>query len=414
MSACKIITVVNTIPLFKGEEPSKMIELLNFVETGYQVVSMIGLHKRGEKVLFIEPDYNLPETELFESYHAPNGDKKKSKLGANGRIKAVKFNLHTGNNVPVLSYGIVMPLATVELYYPETKKNWNDLEKIDKILGITKIEPSVQMKGSVHTAPQTRKPFPNGLYKTDETNINNLWGELSNILTFPLTMIGSHKIDGSSITIYCKVQDGKIVSSGICSRNNEILPTYLKKGKPKKLSWWNAIRVFYENALFGKTFIPESKLYHFEEKQSTDPFITIGTPYLKTLEGYCLKHNTSMVLRGELNGQGLRGSGNPHNPSVKEAPNIKFFGIDYFNSYYHSIPVGEEIFDKTIKELGFNRCEVLFRRKIRSKGDITRIAKETFQKKKDKGILIEGVVVRDLESTFSAKVMNLEYDLKKK
>ena len=109
MSACKLVTVKNKIPLFKGEDKANAIELIELEEVGNMVVSQKDFYEIGDKAVFIEPDFCLPDTQLFKSFIRPNGDNSKSKLGKNGRIKAIKFNLHIGDGMPVYSYGILMP-----------------------------------------------------------------------------------------------------------------------------------------------------------------------------------------------------------------------------------------------------------------------------------------------------------------
>src|SRR6478752_1527704 len=118
----EILTVKDKIQLFKGEEAANSIELIQFEENGFEVVGQKDLYKVGEKVVFIQPDYSLPETSLFESYIRPLSDPKKSKLGSNNRIRAIKFNLHKGDSNPVYSQGILLPWLEVQNYLASKKQ----------------------------------------------------------------------------------------------------------------------------------------------------------------------------------------------------------------------------------------------------------------------------------------------------
>ena len=386
----KIVTVKNHIPLFKGEDKANKIHLLEFEEIGYQVVSQIGLYEVGDKAIFITPDYSLSDMPIFEDYIAPDGDPKKSKLGSKNRVKAVKFNLHVGNGMPVYSYGIILPykmvseflkvedLSTVDLTATLKIEKWEEPEPCDKM--------SMNQGGSCS--------FPSFLYRTDETNINNLVGHLQ----FPITLIGTEKVDGSSITIY--YNNGE---SGVCSRNLKKPVTYRKLIKKRKDNWltkilkkWFKIKV-------------DRNIYQIVENESE--FNRIGNPYLDDLVQYCKKHNVNIAVRGELNGKGLKGSGNKNNPAVKNDPNIKWYGADFIvdgrarkmtESEFHLFL--DEINSES-QECIFNRCTVLFNKIFESFEELIKSCNEIFSDD-----LIEGIVVKTHDTSFSAKVMNLSYD----
>ena len=220
MSACKLVTVKKKISLFKGEEQANSIELIELEEVGNSIVSQIGLYQVGDKAIFIEPDYCLPDTSLFESFNRPNGDESKSKLGKQGRIKAIKFNLHVGDGLPVYSYGILRPLDLVKTWLKENGLNKEAPYEI--LLGIIKYEEPDDTKANLGGGS---KSMPEGMYKTDETNINNLWKQIQ----YPITLIGTQKIDGSSITLYSRYNNKDERISGICSRNYEKPLTIKKK-----------------------------------------------------------------------------------------------------------------------------------------------------------------------------------------
>ena len=121
MSAVQIVTIKNKIPLFKGEEQANAIELIELEEVGYELVANKTLYQIGDKAVLIQPDYNLSDISLFDSFIRPNGDESKSMLGKVGgqarRIRAKKFNLSkVPNGDPVYSNGILLPLSEVITY----------------------------------------------------------------------------------------------------------------------------------------------------------------------------------------------------------------------------------------------------------------------------------------------------------
>ena len=393
MSACKIVTIKAIHQLFKDDEKANAIELVELNEVGNTIITQLGLYQIGDKALFIQPDYSIPDTEFFKEYHCPGGDKSKSKLGSKGRVKAIKFNFRTETApAPVYSYGILIPAEELKKITPD-----EDGDNLDKILGITKWE-EPEPKGSMDG---DSLPFPQGMYKTDEENINNLWNEIQ----YPIKLIGTWKIDGSSITIYCKKLSDGTWKSGICSRNLEKKLTTKKCiGTRKK-----TVREWIQS-LFGKKL----DLRVFGEMPSDNEFVKVGEPYLEALECYCKHHNISLALRGELCGKGLRGSGNKNNPSCNDEPNIKFYAIDFIDEEGIARRCEENTFATTINNLGFARCSVLFKDTFNSREQLENHCKDIFIRfKEDDKILIEGIVVKTLDGTWSAKFMNLEYDTRK-
>lgn len=402
MSACKIVTVKTKHKLFKKGEPATSIELIELEEVGNTIVSQLDLYQIGDKALFIQPDYSIPETPFFSEYHYPDGDKNKSKLGSSGRIKAIKFNLSTAidSSDPVYSYGILIPFSEFQKI-KNYKAALADEEKLDEFLGITKwSEPEEKTPVGGLSGTAESAPFPEGMYKTDEENINNLW----NTIKYPVQLIGSHKVDGSSITIYCKKTKNGDWKSGICSRTLEKKLVYNKVTGTRKPTLWQWINL--------EIFRRKIDLREFTEVPATSDFVVIGKPYLEKLEEYCKTQDEEIVLRGELCGRGLRGSGNKNNPTVKEDPHVEFYAMD---SVEHGIAyrMGETAFDSTIRDLGFKRCFVLFIDTFNSREEIEAKCQEVFDSFKSNKILIEGIVLKTLSGSWSAKLMNLEYDSKK-
>lgn len=165
VSPVQIVTIKSKTPLFKGEEQANAIEKIAIEENGFSLVSQKDLYQVGDKAVYIQPDYSLSDIPLFDSFLRPFGDEKKSKLGSKNRIRAVKFNLHTGDLEPTYSVGILLPLKEVCEAVPTFLSK--DISMTDA-LGITKWEEPDNNGGGGKT--NGGRDFPSGIYKTDETN----------------------------------------------------------------------------------------------------------------------------------------------------------------------------------------------------------------------------------------------------
>jgi len=394
VSPVQIVTIKKKTPLFKDEEQANAIEKIEIEENGFSLVSQKDLYQVGDEAVYIQPDYSLSDIPLFDSFIRPFGDPKKSKLGSNYRIKAVKFNLHTGDNEPTYSVGILLPYMEVVRYLGIGP----DLDRIDlvKELGITKWEePDNNGKGGLKV--NGGRLYPEGVYKTDETNINNLWGHIEKKLGYPVCLIGSQKIDGSSISIFVNSDnmDFKVGSRSLIKSNfiNKIIGT-------RTPTFWERIKKF-----FGYN----TDLFIRELVENDDQFITLSKPYIEKIKVAIDNKLVTgkFILRGEANGQSWKGSGNKNNPTSKNEPNIKFFGIDDYNNII-SVKFNEETFNTMINNLGFERCEVVFNKTFNSREEIEKECTVYFKTNP-----IEGLVLRTLDSKFSCKFMNNFYDSKK-
>jgi len=380
-----IVTIKEKVQLYKGEEPANAIEVIQLEEFHFEVVSAKDRFQVGDKALLVEPDYNLPDTDFWKDWTAPGGDPKKSKLGSNNRIRAVKFNLHRGDGMPVYSNGILLTIEEVEgavksRYFPNTE-NW--IQHAISELGIYKYEaPEKGQQGNVRQGAS--REFPQGLYKTDEVNFNKVNWE------FPMHLIGSCKYDGSSITILVKDGVGKI-----CSRNLEKPVKYLKKTGFKHGLWYKFLSYFgYDRGIYT-------------EVESESEFVKIGKPYLDKLVEYCTERKLSVALRGELVGQGAsNGSGNKNNPHAKVEPTIYFYGADWFFS--NAERMAHEDYINLVVALGFSHPTIVFNQMFETREDLLKACEEYFSNN-----MIEGIVVRSLDGKWSSKIMSLSYDAKK-
>lgn len=402
MEAVNIFTVKKLVPLYKGDEEALRIELMQFEEVGYEVVVGKDTYSVGDKVVFIMPDYCLSDIPLFENFIAPGGDVKKSYLGKiNGeprRIRAKKFSFHKGDGMHVYSNGIVLPLREVYNYLLTFCKS--DLGKIKEedmakfmteALQITKYEePEVIVKGKTSNA--RKGGFPSGVYKTDEENVNNLWGEIK----YPIDLVGTLKVDGSSITI--GVTD-KYPEGFIASRNINKSFTQTKIVGKRNKNFWDYL-------MFWKK--PDLNIY--ETSPSDDAFVVHGMKYVKRMLelGY-----TNLILRGELHGAASKGSGNSRNPHAKLNPNILFFNIDKMENGI-ARKVNREDFREISKKLHLDTVPEVFTRSFNSREEVEAVCEEVFQNyKHDHKMLIEGIVLNSWDGQFSCKYMNNEYDSKK-
>ena len=404
-SAVSIVTVKNKIPLYKGDEQANSIEVIELEEVGFELVANKTLYQVGDKAVYIQPDYCVSDIPLFESFIRPNGDESKSMLGkVEGlprRIRAKKFTLSKEpNGDPVYSNGILLPYYEVQeyLYHSNNIKHKDTYledieEKLTEKLGITKYEEPEPVSKSGLRSGQTEGKFPEGIYKTDEENINNLWNHIENKIGYPITLVGTEKVDGSSITIGVTP---KIPEGFICSRNLRKKLTIKKIVGQRDMTFWETIKFF-----FGKNI--DTNIY--EEVENDDDFVRYGKPYLDLLIN---SKETNLIFRGELNGGKLKGSGNKNNPASKEQPNIKIFGLDKINEYGEAQKIPYLLFKTECEKAGVPLVKEVFNKEFNSKEELLAECNNYF-----KTNMIEGIVVRTLDCKFSAKVMNLEYDSKK-
>lgn len=383
------VTIKQKHQLFKGEEPANSIELLSFEEVGFPIVAQKDLYSIGDVAYLVEPDYCIPDIPLFESYIRPYGDASKSKLGKkNNRIKAVKFNLHKGDGNPVFSYGILIPINELKEHFAN-KSGFTPVHEdgIAVALGITKYEAVDDTKGNVIGGAS--KPFPVGMYKTDEPN----WNKVCNYIEFPVHLIGTQKMDGSSCSIFYKNNR----NYGICSRNL-LKPLTIQKVVGRKTpSFIDTIKGF-----FGI----DVDLLIREEVESDSDFVKYGLPILEKLKAYCEQNSLSLCIRAELVGVSSKGSGNKKNPCAKLPNQLLVFGIDDYTNEAVKLPYNEYMKHLTAMEL--NSCEEVFNKVFNSKEEVIEECENYF-----KTHLYEGIVIRSLDSKLSCKYMNMQYDSKK-
>jgi len=366
----EIVTITVKYPLIKkgtGEEATN-IELINFSflngeECGFNVVSQKDLYQIGDKALYIQPDYCVPDTKLFSSFITPNGDPKKSKLGRNNRIRAIKFNFTKENSSDVIySNGILLPENEVDI--PE------DVNDLAEFLNITKYEEPEKFGTG-----NTKGNLPGFLYKTDEENSANLKSYINRLIESGESIGYSLKIDGSSFSLYVKEKESGL-TVGVCSRVLE------KKDadNPSNEDRW--VKLAHSTGLYEKA----------------------------------LRYNRQLAFRGEIYGSEVtKGSGNKQNPHSKLKSGLSIFGIDDLDlsGGYATKLLPKEV-ESICKEL---ELEYVTYTQIFPKdyNHLVEIAEGIFNDYEiNDNWAVEGIIVRTLDSNnLSCKVMNQHYDSKK-
>jgi hypothetical protein len=213
---------------------------------------------------------------------------------------------------------------------------------------------------------------------------------------YPVTLIGSKKVDGSSISLI--VDNSKITVGSRTYVKEEMISKVIGNREP---TLWEKIKKF-----FG--YKPD--LLIREMVENDDQFIVLAKPYIEKIKEKLNNDNfpKKFILRGEANGQSWKGSGNKNNPDSKNQPNIKFYGMDDYSSGV-AIKLDNNTFKIYMDIFGFETCKEIFKKEFNSREEIEKECKEYF-----KNNLVEGIVLRTLDSKFSAKLMNDEYDSLKK
>jgi RNA ligase (TIGR02306 family) len=422
IKSVEIVEITDKQTIYKNGEPANAIEVVHFKyddgsPCGYHLISQKDLYEVGDKACFIQPDYCLSDISLFDSFTKPNGEPKKSKLGKNARIRAVKFNFNFDNSSdPIYSFGILLPLTEVEEYLHTKIDKVSDLSEV---LGITKYEePESGSSGMV------AGDFPSFIYKTDETNWNNLIGRVKECIEdgeeFGLTL----KRDGSSITLFFKKNAENEFYHGICSRSQEkkLDQSYVSlyvdhlgsefhkyiHPETKEKGWFNDdSRTFITDEWAKENLTPKTV-------EVRDSWVDVANDkgYVSKLVEYCKKYDVELAFRGELIGEGLKGSGNKLNPDSKLKQTIILFGVDsldsgfsvrnHYGQFHNLETVG--------METGLPYTESVWI-KPTSIEELESACKEIFTKEESAGRVIEGIVIRTKNNNrISCKYMNPYYD----
>lgn len=354
LASVEVITEINPHPNADNLELAKIL--------GYTVIVRKRDFRVGSCVVFIQPDTQLPDKPWAEFF------KKRST-----RVKAMKLRGEW-------SFGIAMsPLEVFDTSSGTAQiKYWLMPENIGKdcssVIGVTKWEAPMPQD------MDAKGLLPHFLSKTDEERYQNFdslpYGEEVDITL---------KIDGKSATFYCtvKVVDvpdiGPIASTdqvGICTRSMDL------------------------------------------KLDSTNHFTAMEKRYdiLARLAQYCVKHQVSLALRGEIYGKGIQSTKhNPHSKSSVDFAAFSVFNIDkrrYENrgSQHYYVNVCAELNIPTVPFVQYSQPLTPELIKYFAEETSTlfyNIGSDDTTGQKP----FEGVVIKHSRGSF--KVMNLNYDEQK-
>ena len=397
-----IFNISRILPLYKDGNEAEKIELIQLREVGFEIVSQKGLYKVGDKAIYIQPDYCLPDDiELFQSFTAPGGDPNKSKLGKNNRIRALKFNFtKSESSEPIYSMGILIPFYEVKSFLGDTPIFEDTLTELLKVIKYE--EPEAGKIG------QQKGDIPLGMYKTDEDNFENYKYKIE----YPQRFIGTLKVDGSSITVYVKNEE----EYGICSRtfekklNQDIIIGYSNIQGDK-------LRKHYDRETLQQGWLNERTLDFYVEVPedfqpimgvTEDSWVKLGSPILEKLLTFYKETGRPLVARGEIFGEGLKGSGNKNNPHSKLKQGILIYGLDdYTTGITRKIPMDEVL--EICKYIKIDTVPVIFNKTFNYEKELRDKCNNYFKEN-----MVEGIVIRSWKDTkISTKFMNPIYDSSK-
>lgn len=464
MKSVEVVEIDKLIPIFKEGQPANAIEVarikdLNDNECEFNIIVGKGLYNIGDSVVYIQPDYCIPKTAIFNEYWFPSGDASKCKLGKSGRVRAIKFNFKfEGENDSIYSNGILLPvnevkecisgecfdkiLAISDLEYLTVAEVLSNLD-LQEALGITKYvaEDSHESTNQGLTAGER----PSFLYETDEERIELHKKEVQYCFENKEIVSGTIKRDGSSITLFCKKDDNENLGwrIGVCSRKQEKkldqshtrAYKYLVVNKSDTMIDVTGYELhpYFQKETNVRGWYCDQTQEFFTEKEVTniwngDKFQPIVIEvrdnwvdtvkkygYLDKLLNYCIENNTELALRGELIGAGNKGNGNKLNLDAKLDQQVIWFGVDDLKSgFSRRIHYGgEHNLTKLSFDLDLNVVEEVFQG-VYDYDSLIKTCHEIFDKiKYSTGQIIEGIVIRSKYSNnLSVKYINPEYDSK--
>jgi len=201
------IEVIKTIKNHSNADSLELAEVL-----GWQTVVKKGIHKEGDKVVFITIDTIVPRY-TWSAFLADSKNPDKPI-----RIKNIKLRGE-------FSSGLVIPLNE---FNASPFKDYDEGTDLTEIIGITKYIKEIP----ANLSGETLGDFPTNLAsKTDEDNGLNDPNLVDKVLNHDPYITVTQKLDGSSITII--VEDGAITQ--VCTRN-------LSKKETENNTFWKAAR----------------------------------------------------------------------------------------------------------------------------------------------------------------------------
>lgn len=331
---------------------------------GWECVVQKDEFRVGDRVVYVEVDSVVPERPEFEF------------------LRNRKFRVRTIKLRGQISQGLVLPLSIL----PDG--DYADGADVTEILGITKYDPQAQQEAQLLTkqpqAPQNpvakflmrfkwyrkhfmkskrKGGFPDWIVKTDETRIQNLPVLFDTEQKKGTLFSVTEKVDGQSATYFLRKVSRRKYEFGVCSRN-------IRLGDPDSSSYWTI-----------------AKKYDIEN-------------VLKKLIG---EHET-IVLQGEICGNGIQGN----------KYHISGYDLFVFNLIYPDHKCTTAEIAELIEPFGMKTVPIIEEGKKlpESIAELVEYSRGySVVRRQQKR---EGVVMRNVESNISFKVINPDFLLAEK
>lgn len=273
---------------------------------GWTAVVRKGEFYEGQEIFYFETDSMLPLDKEPFAFLRDRGVKEKDGREYH-RLKAMKLR-------GVVSDGLILPASVLKDFTNDVEATLEEVQEtkngdFSSVFEVIKYEDPILAKLG---GKMTR--FPDWITKTDEERVQNLPNLIKQITeddSFD-DWYATEKIDGTSCTIWCKINDKGEYEYGVCSRNygleEEEDNTYWKIAKTPTIS-------YAEELLSPLEYL---KLKCLEDARSG------------------ITNTPSYVLQGEVFGEGIQG-----NPIGIRGQEIRFFNF---------IENGKFVSEETLRE----------------------------------------------------------------
>ena len=331
---------------------------------GWECVVQKNEFQEGDYIVYIEVDSVVPERPEFEF------------------MRDRKFRVKTIRLRGQVSQGLVLPMSILP------KGDYRLGTDVTDILGVEKYDPEAQSEAKLlqcqskppknafirfmmrfkwyrrlFTKYKCRVSFPDWIHKTDETRIQNLTAlfeaERDNGTEFSVT----EKMDGQSVTYYLRRTSRRKHEFGVCSRN-----IYL--GTPDGSSYWMVARKYGIEGV------------------------------LKKLIG----DNDTIVMQGEICGSAIQGN----------KYHLSGYELFVFNLIYPDHKCTTAEIAKLCTPLGLKTVPILEEKKTLPSTTAELVEYSKGNSVVCKGQKREGIVMRNVQSDISFKVINPDFLLEGK
>ena len=353
-----IRTVASTRPI-QGADRIEVAQV-----DGWECVVKKGEFEVGQHIVYVEVDSVMPERPEFEF------------------LRDRKFRVRTIKLRGQVSQGLVLPLDILPA------GNYKLGDDVTELLGVTKYDPEAQQEAlllakqpktpanpiakflmrfkwyrRLFMKPKRKGGFPDWIVKTDETRIQNLT-TLFDIESKKGTQFSvTEKVDGQSATYFLQKVSRRKYEFGVCSRN-------IRLGTPDNSSYWKIARKYdIENVL----------------KKLVGEYQTI-------------------VLQGEICGDGIQGN----------KYHISGYDLFAFNLIYPDHKCTTAEIKEALAPFGIKSVPIVEEGKV-----LPETIAELVEYSKGKSVVRkeqkrEGVVMRNVQSGISFKVINPDFLLAEK